>query len=746
MHRVLLVLLVGLTGLFPSYLSGQNQGKNDDYHLPIKQATEKIKLDGLLDEASWQKAAVAKDFWMSFPTDGEKVPQDIRSEARLTYDQQYIYVGITCYGDNKYIIQTLKRDTDFWDGDAFALVLDPVNKRANGFIFGVNPAGVQFESLVTGQTGGRGTGPPRGFNSAWDNKWFSQVKTYPNRWVIEMAIPYKTLRFEAGNDTWGINFIRGDAKNNSFHVWAPVPVQFYGPDLGYLGLLKWDQAPAKVKRNFSIIPYVLGSYDQDLEAKGPQNYGGRIGLDAKVAVSSSLNLDLTINPDFSQVDVDEQVTNLTRFNVRFPERRLFFLENSDLFSDFGIPPMRPFFSRRVGLDEEGNTIPILYGARLSGNLNDKTRIALMNLQTRPTEDFHGQNYTSAAAQYRIFSRSMIKGYIHNRQAMEAGETLRNDFNRTAGMETRLISKDGSKQAFGGLGISLNPEDNNKNYFYQIGTSYTGKRINFYTNMVGVGDNYIADLGFIPLMSHYDAIADTTYRLGFHHGFARLSYTHFAKSSSPVISHRWSIRDVFDFTTSTNVMFNNEWEAAYDLTMRNTSRFNLSLQNSMVRLFYPFGFTDADPLPADKYRFNALSLQYNSDQRKLFGFRAGFQYGGFYNGERIQYTAGVFFRAQPWGNFSLNFVRNDLTFPEPYGSETLLLISPRIEINFSRNIFWTTFLQYNTQADNFNINSRLQWRFQPMSDLFIVYSDNYAVEFWGPKNRALVIKLNYWLNL
>jgi len=139
------------------------------------------------------------------------------------------------------------------------------------------------------------------------------------------------------------------------------------------------------------------------------------------------------------------------------------------------------------------------------------------------------------------------------------------------------------------------------------------------------------------------------------------------------------------------------------------------------------------------------VRFESDQRRLFSFIAGLSYGGFYNGTRTRYTAEVKYRVQPWGSFSVNVEQNDLRFPDPYGSGNLTLIGPRIEINFSRSLFWTTFLQYNTQEDNFNINSRFQWRFAPMSDLYIVYTDNYAVEFWGPKHRALVLKVNYWFN-
>ena len=185
---------------------------------------------------------------------------------------------------------------------------------------------------------------------------------------------------------------------------------------------------------------------------------------------------------------------------------------------------------------------------------------------------------------------------------------------------------------------------------------------------------------------------------------------------------------------------------YTLKFASTSTFQISADHNTVNLLFPFTFIGEEPLPAGIYRYSMAELRYVSDERRLFSVEGGISYGSFYNGRRTQYTLGVKYRAQPWGNFSLNFEQNDLKFPDPYGEDKLFLISPRIEINFSKSLFWTTFLQYHTQRDNFNINSRLQWRFQPMSDLYIVYTDNYAVEFWGPKNRALVIKLNYWFNL
>ncbi|MEM6806310.1 MAG: DUF5916 domain-containing protein, partial [Bacteroidota bacterium] len=487
------------------------------------------------------------------------------------------------------------------------------------------------------------------------------------------------------------------------------------------------------------------SYDQNFEENESPVYGRKIGMDAKVAITSSLNLDLTVNPDFSQVEVDQQVTNLSRFNIRFPERRLFFLENSDVFSNFGIPPMRPFFSRRIGLDEDAQPIPINYGARLSGNINKDFRIGIMNLQTGATDDFAAQNYTAATFNQRVFKRSTIKGYFLNRQATYEGETLSGDYNRNLGLEFNYFSGDGKVRAFAGYSMGLREGISDKNYFYQVGTGYDGRIFSFYTNVAGVGTNYYADMGFIPALTHYDAENEVTQRVGYHHNYTRASYTFFTDDNPNIISHSLSTQLVADVATDGRFIQANP-SLAYNLRWTNSSNFQLEYSSDNIALLFPFTFTGETPLPAGTYNTHGIEASYSSDNRKVLSYQASVNYGGFYNGTRTGFSLTARYRVQPWGNFDLTFARNDLDFPDPYGNTELWLISPRVEINFSRNVFWTTFFQFNTQNDNFNINSRLQWRFQPMSDLFIVYTDNYAVEMWGPKTRALVLKLNYWLNL
>lgn len=743
MKKILPFLLCGMLGTFG--LQAQKTNNQQTHIYQIFKTSETIKIDGVLDDPVWQSTAKVGKFWYSFPVDDREVEAEYQTEVMLTYDDKFIYVAAICHGPNPYIIPSLKRDNnDFWDGDVFSLVFDAVNERTNAASFATNPAGVQFDVLIGANTGTRGGGGSGGFNRAWDNKWLVNSKAYTDHWTTEMAIPFKTLKY-GNKKIWGMNFVRGVSKTNTWHTWAPVPVQLTGVDLGFTGALHWDKVPPKAKGNISVIPYMLGSTYRDFEEGEPTDNNFQVGGDAKIAINSNLNLDLTVNPDFSQVDVDEQVTNLTTVNVRFPERRLFFLENSDIFSEFGIPPMRPFFSRKIGLDEDGNSIPIMFGARLTGNMNKDLRVGLMNLQTKEEDDVPGQNYTAAAFNQRVFGRTVAKGYFLNRQAYVGDAFSKTDYNRAMGGEIDYRSMDGTFRANAGYGASLSDGLNSDNKIYHLIFSFNNRNIAFYTNWMAIGDNYVDDMGFMTWLYHYDAVEDTDHRIGYGHSFTRFSYSIYPKNSS-INSHRFSFRNVFDVASERKDFFKNVFTVGYNLNFANTSAIEFEVSNQYGELFYPFDFTDETPLPADEYNWAFVGASYSSDRRKPFYYEAGFEWGGFYNGDRRQVSFELNYRQQPWGNFGVRFVRNDLEFPKPFGEESLTLIGPKMEVNFSRNLFWTTFLQYNTQSDNFNVNSRVQWQFQPLSNLFIVYTDNYFIEEWGQKNRGLVVKLNYWLNL
>jgi len=700
--------------------------------LSIQSTSEKIAIDGMLDEAIWQNAEVATNFWKQSPIDG--VQAEKQTEVRMAYDEKNVYLAATCWDDDNYVIQSLKRDI-FGDSDEFSVFIDPVNEQTNGFAFGVNAKGAQSEALIT----------PNDGDPSWDNRWFVEVQNYSDRWTVEMAIPYKSLRFKTDISTWGINFIRNDPGSNEIHVWSPVPRQFDAFDIGYLGQLNWDVAPASAGKNVSLIPYAKVGNNQSFTPKTPAETQLEVGGDAKVALSPTLNLDLTYNPDFSEVEVDRQVTNLTRFNIFFPERRQFFLENADVFNEFGQFADRPFYSRRIGLDARGNRVPILYGARLSGNLNSKFRLGILNMHTAEDEDRLGQNYSAVTFQQRVWERSSIKGIFLNRQAYEEGESLKNDYGRNLGGEFNYSTADGKWRAQSGYIHSFKEGFDTKNQHLYGRFDYDGQQFRTFTTIQHMGENYFADMGFNGRLLNFNPETNEVVRLGFTQIANMLNYYIYPENSKNVNFH-WSGIENFVWVNDNTGL--NEWytRLRHFIFFKNTSQLRFRLNNNYVDLVFPFAITET-PLPAQAYNMTEFNVQFNTDNRKPLNTEMFIVYGQFYNGTKLTYRGSLSYRAQPWGNFTLGLEQNNIWLPEPYGNVDFTLATAEVEINFATNLFWTTFLQYNTQADNFNINSRFQWRYAPMSDLFIVYTDNYLVaDMFGPKSRSLVLKLSYWLTL
>ena len=336
------------------------QKKNADYKIHLFKTDEAFTIDGIGDEATWQKAEAAKDFFMVLPMDDRKATQP--SEVKMAYDDKQLYLLATFYKTpgNTYVVESLRRDFSFGGNDNFLLFMDPFNNQTTGFSFGANAYGAQWDGTMS--NGGS-------IDLNWDSKWVSEVQSYEDKWVVEMAIPFKSIRYEKDVTEWGINFSRLDLSTNEKSSWTPIPRQFPTASLAYTGTMVWDNPPPKQGLNYSLIPYVLGTVGNSTIDNIDYDNEFKVGGDLKLGLTSSLNLDLTINPDFSQVEADRQVANLTRFELFFPERRQFFLENADLFASFGYNEIRPFFSRRIGLG-----VPIIAGARVSGNLNRNLRL------------------------------------------------------------------------------------------------------------------------------------------------------------------------------------------------------------------------------------------------------------------------------------------------------------------------------------------------------------------------------------
>ncbi len=737
MNRLSLIPLLLALNLF--CIDGKAQANatiQETFQLTIQPTKGPIKLDGILDEPAWKTVQAVSQFNKKFPNDiGAPKKQ---TEVKYLFDDKNLYFAFKVYDSGTAIIRSLKRDIGHDGNDGVAVVLDPLNQKTNGFYFVVSALNVQSEDQLIGSSEG-------GISYSWDTKWFSMTKDYGNYWIAEIAIPLKSIRYNSENKNWGVNFVRIDAKNFEYSTWTRIGPNFKSYDLGYTGLMKWPTNPPASSNNVVLLPYLTGGIIED-KSNSKTEITGNVGFDAKIALNSSLNLDLTVNPDFSQVEVDNQVTNLTRFNIFLPERRAFFLENADLFAGFGIPPIRPFYSRTIGLDKEGNKIPILFGARLSGNLSPDVRIGAMNMQTGRQGNYAPENFSAFTWQKRVLKRSMVKGYFLNRENFISVEEEKKNpldkYGRNAGITFEYSNPAGSFSYWANYNQSIKPTIKNLNNYAEAGVSYNGRNFGFVLDLANVGKNYYTDMGFVQRISNYDAERDTSIRIGFKHVFSEISYTLMPAKGKIGKS---------ELTAQNYVVLNpdnsfNELESSLQLKtdFKNASSFNLSLSNNITNLLFPTSFTDGVPLPAKQYQYGQFRFNYVSDTRKLFGWVSEITVGQFYNGQVEGFGLGINWRHQPHLSLRLNAQYNQIRLPGNYGSTRLVLIAPRIEYNFNTQLFWTTFIQYNTQSNNFNINSRLQYRYKPMSDFFLVYTDNYFTDpLFKSKNRALIFKLSYW---
>lgn len=730
--------------------------------LPIRKAEGLIILDGKLDEPDWQRAAVAKDFYLNFPVDTTFAP--FQTEARLTFDEHNFYISFVCYDDQTPdIVQSLRRDFNYDNNDNVGFTLGPYNDRINGFFFVITPRGVQMEGTVSG-----GGASGDNFSATWDNKWYSHVEKYEDRWIAEIAIPFKSFRFKSNLTEWNINFIRWDRKRNLSSTWVAVPIQFDSGSFGYSGQLVWEDPSPAATTNISIIPYVAGLSSVDRQVSPRKRTTDlNAGFDAKIGVTPSLNLDLTVNPDFSQVEVDQQVINLTRFEFRFPERRQFFLENSDLFDQAGYPSARPFFSRRVGLTRDTSNniqqVPILYGARLSGSINKEWRVSALNMLTQEKEELGlpNQLYTVATVQRNFWKQSNISVTYVEKQSLGVSrfDNLKyfneelwqpkvnnndttwvlNDYNRVLTTDLELLSSDNRWYGSFYYSASFDPHLEGKN---QSGFGFINYRSRNFQAMYGeafIQENYNAEAGFVPTRGVYP---------GFQNSFTNIEGI-FYPDSKHIVRMGPSLNAEISRIPGGSVT-DKSLSLGYGFNFRNTSELEFSYFLTYQKLTNTFNPIDGEKytsfLEGEDYTWAGVGIGYRSDQRKIFNFSTGINYGGFYNGNLLNVNGSLNYRYQPIGSVAIRYDYNAIDLPDNYGKEKLFLIGPRIDLTFTDKIFLTTFVQYNNLADNINLNARFQWRYKPASDFFVVYTENYLPQHLKSKNRALVFKLTYWFNL
>ncbi|GBF19504.1 MULTISPECIES: DUF5916 domain-containing protein [Arenibacter] len=704
------------------------QKKNQSFQLHIHKTTAAIEVDGIGNDLAWQDTDVATNFYMVLPMDTGMANEP--SEIRMTYDENNLYLLATFYNATKgpYYVESLRRDFSFGKNDNFLLFMDPFNNQTTGYSFGSNAAGAQWDGTM--HSGGS-------VDLNWDSKWVSAVTSDDEKWVFEMAIPFKSIRYEDGVMEWGINFSRLDLKSGEKSSWTPIPRQFPTASLAYTGTLVWDSPPPSPKTNFSIIPYVLGGIGEDMENNTDTQYDKKIGGDVKFSLSTSLNLDLTVNPDFSQVEVDRQVTNLDRFELFFPEKRQFFLENGDLFANFGYATIRPFFSRRIGLG-----VPIRAGARVSGNLNKKWRLGLMDMQTASIDEtgLPSQNFGVLSLQRKVFARSSIGLMLVNKESFnypqdtDSLRTVFPKFNRNVGLEYNLASANNQWTGKAFFLKSFAPNKNGNGISQAAHLEYKSRKWNWKIQEESVEDDYTAEVGFVP-------------RNGYVNVTSYIGHLFFPKKSTilshgPKLSASYFFNEKLERTDNINLL-------EYLLDFRDRSKLNFGVSDEYVELLSPFDPTRSGKESLDvgtQHHWNAYTFDFISKPQSMFTYSFGGRFGGYYSeGNRTSLISELGYRFQPFVSLSSNLSYNHINLPAPWNNTEFWLIGSEVDITFTNKLFFATLFQYNEQSKNFNLNSRFQWRYKPASDLFLVYSNNYLIEPFEGRNWALTLKFTYWFN-
>jgi len=694
---------------------------------------EEIVLDGLLNEGVWRRAEVATDFVQTEPREGE--PATEPTEARVAYDRETLYIGIIAYDSemHRLIINELRKDFSLFSGDVVQVVLDTFFDRRNGYEFATNPGGAKWDAQMANEG--------REVNSDWDGIWFVKTQINERAWTVEMAIPFRTLKFREGDvQVWGINFMRRIRRKNEESYWAPIPRMFNSIHyVSRAGILEGLEG-IRPGTNLRLKPYVMGVMS-DLSAGGltPHRvFKGDVGVDAKWGITSGLTLDFTYNTDFSQVEADEQQINLTRFSLFFPEKRDFFLEGSGIFR-FGPGEERGrmmegggmggrlgavrndlilFFSRRIGLSEDGEPIPLRAGVRLTGRAGPY-EVGFLNIQQEALGRWPSTNFLVTRVRRNVLANSDV-GVMFMNVARAGG------FNRIYGGDANFrffqnlnLNAYAAKAAAPGLRTGTAA--------WRVGMSWRNNFWNTRHSFTNIGENFRNELGFVP-------------RLGI-------------RKASDFIGVHWrprairrTVREIFPhwqidyIMTPSGRLDTRLVDYHLPITFQNGTFLEVGVNSTYERLVKPFQIHPTTVVPAGRYSFNEYFFLLNTDRSKPLSVNLRLGTGPFYDGYRQSYSSGMNVRASYRFNAGFTYTRNNIRLST--GKFQTDLLTLRAAYSFSTSVFLNALIQYNSVARTWSSNIRFNIIHRPLSDLFIVYNERRESGTGRLLDRALVVKFTY----
>ncbi|MBI4482185.1 MAG: carbohydrate binding family 9 domain-containing protein [Acidobacteria bacterium] len=674
---------------------------------------ERLTLDGLLDEAAWARAEPAESFVQAEPYEG--TPATEATDIRVLYDRDNLYFGILCRDSqpDRLLTTSLRRDFNENDTDMVGIALSPFDDRRNGFLFLTTPDGAQHDAQVT-DDGVK-------VNENWDAVWHVRARQTPSGWAAEVAIPFKTLRFTAGaSQAWGVNFDRRMRRKNEVARWSFVPRRF---DLGRFSMAGRLVGLEGVRqgRNLKVKPYGLVSVDNVETGSHKGSADG--GWDVKYGLTSSLVLDLTLNTDFSQVEVDQQQINLTRFPLFFPEKRDFFLESADLFH-FGVGAQEKqrgrtaseefvaFFSRRIGLSPEGLPLPIWGGARLTGRLGDHS-LGLLQMSTRSTDRFPGNDYTVLRLRRDLFRKSDVGGVFLNR----SGEG--SDFSRVVGADANFEFMDRlTLSSF--VAKSYVPGSPGDDLAGKLSAQWADNFLGISGTYVDVGENFNDDMGFIR-------------RKGIRVLRSGLDLHPRPKRSSWIREfHPHAYLDYF--MDRDNHLLTRNLHLGLWIYFQDGSRMEVYQSREFEELRNPFRIRRDISIPVGTYSVARHVAQYSWNPSKPVAGSVRYNWGGFWSGRFAEWTLTGILRHRPDFSAELSYVTNDVRLRE--GSFRTHLAGVRLRYAFSTRQFLDLFAQHNSISRLHSVQVRYNLIHRPLSDLFIVYHEQRTAHEDGLRSLSL----------
>ncbi len=696
-----------------------------------------FEIDGVLKESIWSEAEVTTGFHEWFPTDTRE--GEYQTEISMLYNEDYLYIGIKAYAPGTdYKTPSYQRDFSLSGADIVNLMFDTYSDRTNAFLFGINSFGVHREGLISngGITGN--------LDLSWDTKWLGESTVHDTYSISEIRIPMSSFKFKEGVKSWKFNSMRSDTQSNTKSSWSRVPQNQDQLNLGYYGDMVFEKPLGKSKSPISFIPYVTPSFTKD-GVEETQNTEISAGFDVKVPVANSFMLDLTVNPDFSSADVAAGQNNTTRFEIKQDETRQFFIDNGDLFNGFGLEEdALAFYSRRIGVGEDldSNTVfvPINAGAKFTGKISNKLRIGALNVQTGGNEKelIPSNNNMVLAVEQKIFKKSNIGFFFINRQVTNPGKDYSGTlYNRVAGTDLQFYSKNNDLDAKVFIHKSMTPgiHSNAISSGTDINLEKRKYTLSFYSQYIDEG--FQSDLGFIKRKDIVRMKPFAEYKM---YPESKLINTIIVNANNNAI---WKVSDGMKHTDN-DLIFTGKVNFTSGAAVGAKGSFRYVY---LDKPFDPIGGNDQNvPLPIGDYYTQDVELNYNSDRRKALWFEGYTTYGGFYSGTKLTSDATIQYRYQPYFYVALNLTYDNIELPEPHASASLWYLGPVFNFTFTKTLFWNTDIQYSTQSKDMLVNSRLQWRFAPLSDVFLTYTSTYDTSPFNEIRQGLYLRVAYWLDI